>query len=288
LAQASPAAQTGPTPEPDCQSCHLQYQVAWEAGAHGQAMQDEVFQAEWTARNKPKECLGCHTTGYDPATGTYHAEGVTCEACHDQVPNNHPLSPAAMSRSAVLCGTCHRDTEFEWANSRHGQSDLTCVSCHDPHAASIRAEDPSVLCSSCHGTRVSAFAHSQHAAEGLTCVDCHIGESGAQPGLGNATHTHSFAVDLNTCTKCHEYEIHNAAAAMLVQGDGTAPTAQPPDDGASLTSGHPATASAEPNPVSPVGFALFAGLIGLAGGILLAPWLERGFRRLVRAEAREV
>jgi hypothetical protein len=41
----------------------------------------------------------------------------------------------------------------------------------------------------------------------------------------------------------------------------------------------------EPTPVSPVGFAVFAGLIGLAFGIVLAPWLERGVRRIVRGDA---
>ena len=37
---------------------------------------------------------------------------------------------------------------------------------------------------------------------------------------------------------------------------------------------------ATPQPVSPIGFALLAGLVGLAGGVVLAPWIERFQNRL--------
>jgi predicted CXXCH cytochrome family protein len=285
-AHASPPGQDISPDRPDCQECHQQYHKAWEVSVHGQALTEPEFAAAWQSQGKPKECLGCHTTGYNPATGQYQAEGVTCAACHDPVPVNHPLAPASMSRSAKACGECHRDTAFEWQNSRHGQSELTCISCHDPHATSLRAKDTATLCAACHGTRVAAYGHSQHAAEGLTCTDCHISETHGMPGLGNAQHSHSFEVNLNTCTQCHRYEIHNAAAAMLVAESGE--PARTPTPQASLNSGHPATVSAEPQPVGPLGFAVFAGLIGLACGIVLAPWLERGFRRLANDKAREV
>jgi hypothetical protein len=32
---------------------------------------------------------------------------------------------------------------------------------------------------------------------------------------------------------------------------------------------------ATPKPASPLGFAVLAGLIGLAAGVVIAPWLER-------------
>jgi len=38
----------------------------------------------------------------------------------------------------------------------------------------------------------------------------------------------------------------------------------------------------EPGPVSPLGFAGLAGLIGLAAGMVLAPWLERSYHHAVR------
>jgi predicted CXXCH cytochrome family protein len=283
LARAAGAPAAAPGDEdPQCQDCHAEFQAVWVQGAHGKAVADPTFQSEWEAQSKPKECLGCHTTGYDPVTGNYEAEGVTCNACHTPVASNHPLAPASMSRSASLCGECHRDTYFEWQSSKHGQSDLTCVSCHDPHATDIRATDPASLCASCHGTRVAAFEHSNHAAQGLTCVDCHIGDSNGKDGImGKGKHSHTFAVDLDKCNTCHEADLHSPAAAMLVAAD----TTPPPAESGSPSSGGPATVSAEPKPVSPLGFALFTGLIGMAFGIVLAPWLERGFHRIAHGEA---
>ncbi len=270
---------------PDCQACHLAYQQRWQAGAHGQAWVDPKFVEAWQAEGQAQECLSCHTTGYEQSTGSLQAEGVTCAACHDPVPANHPLAPASMSRSSELCGRCHRDTQFEWQNSRHGQSDLTCVSCHDPHATTLLAENAYALCAACHGTRVAAFANSNHAQQGLTCTDCHLSDTGAPPGMGNASKSHTFAVDLSTCNRCHEAEIHSPSAAMLIAGHVPGTPAAPD----SLNSGPPMTAGNEPKAVAPAGFALVAGLIGLAFGIVLAPWLEHAFRRVTRAsQAREV
>ena len=278
-AVATPAATAVPSGDSlNCAECHQPYQTAWEAGAHNQALTDPVFQEAWTAQGQPPECLGCHTTGYNPKTDTYQAAGVTCAACHSPVASNHPLAPAHMSRSSDLCGQCHRDTAFEWASSRHGASELTCIDCHDPHATMIRADDPSALCADCHGTRVEAFAHSNHAQEGLSCTDCHITKTDAPLGMGTAQHSHTFTVDLNTCTQCHQNELHNPSAAMLVPpGDATATPVVPPS---ALNSGSSGPVSATPEPTSPLGFALFAGLIGLALGMVLAPWLERGAVRL--------
>jgi len=44
--------------------------------------------------------------------------------------------------------------------------------------------------------------------------------------------------------------------------------------------------SGTPNPVSPFGFAVVAGLIGMTGGMILAPWLERWYRRIRRHDQR--
>jgi hypothetical protein len=54
----------------------------------------------------------------------------------------------------------------------------------------------------------------------------------------------------------------------------TAPTAVTED----------APVTPEPEPVSPVGFSALAGLLGLAGGMVLAPWLERWYRRTLKQD----
>jgi hypothetical protein len=37
--------------------------------------------------------------------------------------------------------------------------------------------------------------------------------------------------------------------------------------------------SIEPTPVNPFSYALLSALIGMAGGMILAPWLERWYKR---------
>jgi hypothetical protein len=48
-----------------------------------------------------------------------------------------------------------------------------------------------------------------------------------------------------------------------------------------------ASIAPEPDPVSPIGFSALAGLIGLAGGMVLAPWLERWYQRAVKHDSEE-
>jgi hypothetical protein len=40
--------------------------------------------------------------------------------------------------------------------------------------------------------------------------------------------------------------------------------------------------TSEPEPVSPIGFSALAALLGLAGGMVLAPWLERWYARTLK------
>jgi hypothetical protein len=44
--------------------------------------------------------------------------------------------------------------------------------------------------------------------------------------------------------------------------------------------------SASPSPVSPIGFAALSGLVGMATGMILAPWLERFYNRIRRDDGR--
>lgn len=83
-----PDAPTIPTQE--CQECHLDVASHWEDSAHAHAFDDEVFQAQWLALGEPGECLACHTTNFQPATGEYDQEGVSCESCHGETTEEHP------------------------------------------------------------------------------------------------------------------------------------------------------------------------------------------------------
>ncbi|MEW6717007.1 MAG: multiheme c-type cytochrome [Chloroflexota bacterium] len=260
--------------EIECQNCHPAFQEAWGYSAHGLAATEPIFTEAWQERGKPKECLACHTTGYDPLTGNYVSEGVTCEACHNPIPPEHPERPIPVDRTAELCGICHTDTYFEWQVSRHGQVGLACISCHGAHSADVRMMDVSELCASCHGTRASRFAHSEHHAQGLTCVECHLGSSEEPVGMGSSVKDHTFSVNLDTCMKCHNYQVHTPPGMEDIKGREVNPEVL-----AAMVSSDRAAVSSQPASISPIGYATLAGLVGMAFGMITSPWLERWYRR---------
>jgi hypothetical protein len=274
LASANaPQADEPPNPAASlaCNMCHEDFQKAWKAGAHGQATNDPAFKEAWEAQGEPQECLNCHATGYDPATGHYEAEGITCQACHGKNADNHPMEPMPAERSAKLCGECHSETYFEWQASGHRAEGLDCQGCHDPHATDLKAANASETCATCHRARSSNFAHSAHSAQGLTCVDCHLAELPGDGQEGHARLDHSFNVSLSTCNECHAYQMHDPSQVHPEN-----PTPMPPDAMAAVET---AIVAEEPQEVNPLGFTTLTGLIGLAAGIILAPWLERWMRR---------
>ncbi|HEX6268961.1 MAG TPA: cytochrome c3 family protein [Anaerolineales bacterium] len=271
----------------DCVVCHTDFQMSWQNGPHGQAGNDPIFLEEWTKQGKPGACLVCHTTGYDPATATYDAEGVTCEACHGPAPADHPKSPMPVDRTTDLCGRCHSDTRFGWQDwkvSTHYQRGMDCATCHDPHSASLKkvagprlgekTDEVSQLCINCHKEYSMDFSYTSHHQKGISCVDCHVKH------LENAertTHTvpdHSFNASLASCNTCHAEQMHSPTEDSSGEGT-TAAVAEIPSD-LKLASVTP-----EPDPVSPIGFSTLAGLIGLAGGMVLAPWLERWYQHVI-------
>lgn len=263
------------TPSPasslSCAMCHKDFQESWQNGAHGNAKDDPVFTQSWEAQGKPEQCLDCHVTGYDPNTGDWKADGVTCQACHGEPVANHPAEPMPAERSAKLCGECHNETYFEWQASAHRQEGLDCQDCHDAHGTTLKKTTTDELCASCHRERASNYAHSAHSQQGLTCADCHLAQLPGDGQEGHARLDHSFSVRLSTCNECHAYQMHDPSEVHLDN-----PTPEPPDSGSSVED---LPVEAEPQSVNPLGFTTLTGLIGLAAGIILAPWLERWTRR---------
>jgi predicted CXXCH cytochrome family protein len=294
-------AQEGTTPsvpaaqqeKSNCTECHTEYQMTWMNGPHGQAGSDPRFLADWESQGKPGACLVCHTTGYDPATATWKSDNVSCEACHTDSDGEHPKSPMPTDTSPDLCGRCHSDTRFgwqDWQGSTHYQRGMSCVTCHDPHSASLKItykrdgsgyRDASQLCISCHQEASMNFPYTSHHKQGVSCVDCHLEHLETQDA--NAPHTmpdHSFSASLKTCNTCHAEQMHADAPAIL-----TTSASQPaPEDTTPVAEAEATPVTPEPSPVSPIGYAGLAGLVGLAAGMVLAPWLERFYRRVVKHE----
>jgi len=272
----------------NCTTCHTEFQVTWQNGPHGQAGSDPVFLADWESQGKPGACLVCHTTGYDPATASWESDNVSCTACHTDTDGEHPKSTMTVDRSPDLCGRCHSDTRFgwqDWQGSTHYQRGMSCATCHDPHSASLKeiagprtdsaTKGVSQLCINCHQEASMNFPYTPHSQEGVSCVDCHLEHIESPDRAAHTVPDHSFKASLQTCNKCHAEQMH--ADAPAVNGT-TAPdqTVEP----APVAETVPVTP--QPTPVSPVGYASLAGLVGLAAGMVLAPWLERFYRRLVK------
>jgi predicted CXXCH cytochrome family protein len=287
IAQAQEGTPNQPAaPEVECTVCHTEFQMVWMNGPHGQAGSDPVFQQQWAAQGKPGACLVCHTTGYDPASGTWKSDNVSCEACHGPISPDHPKSPMPVDRSQNLCARCHSDTRFgwqEWQGSTHYQRGMDCITCHDPHSASIKIvgtsqqnRDVSQLCINCHKETSMGFSYTIHYQKGVSCVDCHLKHTETEERAAHTIPDHSFNASLATCNTCHATQMHQPGDASTPSEDTNQPN--PPIMPLMQTS----SLSPEPEPVSPIGYATLAGLVGLAAGMILAPWLEKFYRRLTR------
>ncbi|MBE0681877.1 MAG: hypothetical protein IH589_08160 [Anaerolineales bacterium] len=289
-----------PTPKGSdtCAECHEDSQMSWQNGPHGNAKDDPIFVKAWTDQGKPAACLACHVTGFDEATGSWKEDGVTCAACHIDEGGDHPKTHMSVDPTSNTCGTCHTDTRFvaqeSWEGSAHFQKGMDCASCHDPHNASLKitlnlkdpsTKDASRLCISCHEEASMNFPYSSHSKQGVTCIDCHL-EHLENPN--RETHSiadHSFKASIKTCTTCHAEQMHTDGEAVSTKEVADASTTNPvnqPTPEREMSSIVP-----EPTPVSPLGYAGLAALIGLAAGMVLAPWLERWYR-LVLKKSEEV
>jgi predicted CXXCH cytochrome family protein len=288
--EPTPADPTQPAPEaPPCVACHTEFASEWKDGPHGQASSDPAFLKDWNSQGQPGACLVCHATNYDPATGTWLEDGVACEACHGPMVAGHPKEPMPVDRSADLCARCHSDARFDWQDwqgSTHYQRGMNCTTCHDPHSASLKVvaprdgtaqySDASQLCVNCHKDVSMNFPYSVHQQQGVACIDCHVTHTETNPPDAHAIPDHSFEANLNSCNACHSEQMHDAASAL-----GTNPAAAVPAATRPQTL-EQAGLAPQPTPVSPLGYAGLAALVGIAAGMVMAPWLEKWYSKLAK------
>ena len=103
-----------------CITCHKSlghdFVLGWETTLMAttfQRLEDEPF---------PDRCLACHSTGYNPQTGHYAEESVTCEACH---------GPGKEYVKQVQEG--HTEEHRKAARIHTGDRDDVCTVCHKAH-----------------------------------------------------------------------------------------------------------------------------------------------------------
>lgn len=210
LAEAdAPTQGSGQSAPESCQNCHVDVVAQWQTGSHAQAYSDPVFQDAWQKAGQDVKCLACHTTGYVARTGEYTHEGVTCEACHGATPANHPEEPVKIDPGVETCATCHATTVTEWEQSKHGEQQLACTTCHQPHPQTLRFATAKELCLNCHNEDArDDYVHLVHAER--ECSDCHWHRGNTEDLIahgvsGNLFPTgHTTRVETRACVSCHE------------------------------------------------------------------------------------
>jgi len=225
-AKAAPSPQAA-TPAPGyagpetCAACHEEIHAEWIVTRHAQAFSSPIFQRDWSQLGSESSCLECHTTGYDPGSGAYLFEGVTCESCHGPFQTGHPQAPMPVTPNADLCSRCHKTTTDEWRASVHSQASIQCQACHDPHTQSPRAETVTALCANCHKDRGESFTHGTHADAGLECSNCHMFTSPrtADPIEGLVATGHTFSVGSEACIGCHQDTVHTRDKIIQLSGE---------------------------------------------------------------------
>ncbi|MEK6221120.1 MAG: hypothetical protein N2D54_02620 [Chloroflexota bacterium] len=263
----------------DCQGCHFVIRDHWINSGHGQSGLNQSFLSAWLEDGQPSECMQCHDTGYDTVTETWEMDRIDCVVCHSPVNSEHPKEIMPTDISSRLCGDCHISTYEEWESSQHGQAELSCVRCHNPHTTELKTGDAQLLCQTCHQATVHDFGYSTHAENGLLCIDCHLEVSHTEMGDGHGQRLHTLDTNSTLCIDCHKESLHNTTNVTdydeqsivsildLEEHTITAPISEE-------------IASSQPSPPNPAGFAILGTLVGTAFGMLLAPWLEKWYRKV--------
>ncbi len=259
----------------NCYRCHQELYGSWHNSPHSHALDDPVFVERWEGQENPEECLGCHTTGYDPQTGSWQSDGITCSNCHSPVPENHPANPMPIDRSSTLCETCHIDNVYEWKGSEHRKAGLQCVDCHSQHTATLKVADAGLLCATCHHDIPENYAHTSHSDQNLGCPDCHVEylPGAAVEERGYAAKDHDFSPKITACDNCHEYRIEE------IEADPSATFSLGVDYHDMLDEVKVQGLDIAPDPVNPITFAAVSAVIGMVAGLLLSPWIQERYLR---------
>lgn len=90
-------------------------------------------------------CIECHAEKFtELEEGDHGAPGFDCIQCHTPHPTG--ISTESFSweksipivKSVELCKQCHTVKYLSWKERSHGNLDLGCVDCHDPHLSEIQ------------------------------------------------------------------------------------------------------------------------------------------------------
>ncbi|ACS59939.1 cytochrome C family protein (plasmid) [Rhizobium leguminosarum bv. trifolii WSM1325] len=200
---------------------------------------------------------GNASSSVKPDTGLPKVDAGICFACHarrtkllDGYQPGKPFldyfSPALLRQDLYFPDGQILDEVFEYGSfqqSKMARAGVTCLDCHRPHEAGLKAEG-NALCTQCHtetkpdrfvnqdpSGRFDTPAHTHHQAgsTGAQCANCHMPERTYMKV--DPRRDHSFVIprpDLsatlgtpNACTTCHVGETDDWAAETMDEWYGT-------------------------------------------------------------------
>jgi DmsE family decaheme c-type cytochrome len=197
-----------------CAACHGDAAVHLDAG--GSLGTIFGFGDDRSAGARAERCLACHATDHPGFRASRHAAaGVDCTSCHSvhhaasgsssllRSPAPAPVGRRELGASSAVCHSCHEDvfTRFDF-NEHHRLQEgiLTCVSCHDPHAAGDRGRlggFDQEACIRCHADKGGPFVYEHAASRVEGCLACH------SPHGSPNRHLLAFQGTAELCFSCH-------------------------------------------------------------------------------------
>jgi hypothetical protein len=173
-----------------CEQCHFSHDPRWpQVGA---SRGHRIHHTE-----NGIDCVKCHAAsmhGFEPiaarcaechpghAVGLAGMQGMHCFACHEFLTDEPGLRPTRRD-----CMRCHTAQGIHAPVNDHGAPmEMSCASCHRPHAPPGQAL---VACASCHPADGMARAGLHGDPGHARCVDCH------EP--------HTWAAQAAACARCH-------------------------------------------------------------------------------------
>lgn len=166
-----------------CDGCHR------EAGGHASNPAAATGMMTFTdepAATRAEACGGCHAAAHQAGGMQVHRQaGVACNDCHRSHGTDAGTTTALpagftnLDAASSTCAGCHEAVLIEFTfNERHrlAEGSVSCVSCHDPHAAEPRSLLGSAgesRCVDCHRNTAGPFVF-EHAAQRVEgCGACH-------------------------------------------------------------------------------------------------------------------
>lgn len=213
-----------PFREKKCLSCH-QPHVSKEEGlvkkninrlcqdCHGIKCKSKGVSLAFALQNA--DCTNCHNPHASNKKGVFnpiaHQSFVDqkCEACHDTIIANKPLTTKLTGRT--LCFDCHGNKKDMLSKIYvHGGGSKACTTCHNPHASQDKGliwKKEKWLCISCHADTDRREKASIEKQKGIRCTAIKEGKCSHCHDPHAENMPHYFKGDgVDICVSCHKKE----------------------------------------------------------------------------------